>query len=42
MKIASIENIGKEYEVLGLVKGEIVQSKHFGKDFMSAIDSLRV
>lgn len=40
MKIASIENIGKEYEVLGLVKGEIVQSKHFGKDFMAGMKTL--
>ena len=40
MKIVSIENIGKEYEVLGLVKGEIVQSKHFGKDFMAGMKTL--
>ena len=40
MKIVSIENIGQEYEVLGLVKGEIVQSKHFGKDFMAGMKTL--
>ena len=40
MKIVSIENIGKEYEVLGLVKGEIVQSKHFGRDFMAGMKTL--
>ena len=26
---------GKELEVLGLVKGTVVQSKNFGKDFMA-------
>ncbi len=40
MKIVSIENIGQEYEVLGLVKGEIVQSKHFGRDFMAGMKTL--
>ena len=31
---------GKEFEVLGLVKGCVVQSKHFGKDFMAGMKTL--
>lgn len=31
---------GKELEVLGIVKGNIVQTKNFGKDFMAGIKTL--
>ena len=31
---------GKEVEPLGLVKGTVVQSKNFGKDFMSGMKTL--
>ncbi len=41
MKLISIENIpGQNYEVLGLVRGTIVQSKNFGKDFMAGMKTL--
>ncbi|MBP5329534.1 MAG: YbjQ family protein, partial [Spirochaetaceae bacterium] len=41
MKLVSIDSIpGKEYEVLGLVKGTIVQSKNFGRDFMAGLKTL--
>ena len=41
MKLVSIETIpGQDYEVLGLVKGTIVQSKNFGKDFMAGMKTL--
>ena len=41
MLLVSINHIpGKEYEVLGLVKGCVVQSKHFGKDFMAGMKTL--
>lgn len=41
MKLYTIDSIpGCEYEMLGLVKGEIVQSKHFGKDFMAGMKTL--
>ncbi len=41
MKLLSIENIpGKEFEVLGMVKGTIVQTKHLGRDFMAAMKTL--
>ena len=41
MLLVSINHIpGKEYEVLGMVKGCVVQSKHFGKDFMAGIKTL--
>lgn len=41
MLIISIDSIpGKEVEVLGMVKGTIVQSKNFGRDFMAALKTL--
>ena len=41
MLLVSINHIpGKEFEVLGLVKGCVVQSKHFGKDFMAGMKTL--
>ena len=41
MKLVSIETIpGQDYEVLGIVKGTIVQSKNFGKDFMAGMKTL--
>lgn len=30
----------KEFEALGLVKGTVVQSKNFGKDFMAGMKTL--
>ncbi len=41
MKLLSIETIpGTEYEALDMVKGTVVQSKNFGKDFMAAMKTL--
>lgn len=40
MKLASIENIGRPYEVLGLVKGTVVYSKNLGRDFMAGMKTL--
>ena len=41
MLIVTTENIpGRRYEVLGVVKGNVVQSKNFGKDLMSAMKTL--
>ena len=41
MKLVSIETIpGQNFEVLGIVKGTVVQSKNFGRDFMSAMKTL--
>ena len=41
MKLVSIESIpGQNFEVLGVVKGTIVQSKNFGKDFMAGMKTL--
>ena len=41
MMLVTIDSIpGKEYEVLGSVKGTIVQSKNFGRDFMAAVKTL--
>lgn len=41
MKLLNIDYIpGKEIEALGIVKGTIVQSKNFGKDFMAGIKTL--
>ena len=41
MIIVTTETIpGKTLEVLGLVKGSTVQSKNFGRDFMSSMKTL--
>ena len=41
MRLLSIDQIpGQEYEALGMVKGAIVQTKHFGKDFMAGMKTL--
>ena len=41
MKLLSINYIpGAEYEALGLVKGTVVQTKNFGKDFMAGMKTL--
>ena len=41
MLLLSIEYVpGKEIEALGLVKGTVVQSKNFGKDFMAGMKTL--
>ena len=41
MKLVSIETIpGTDFEVIGLVKGTVVQSKNFGKDFMAGMKTL--
>lgn len=41
MQILNIDYIpGKELEVLGLVKGAVVQSKNIGRDFMAGMKTL--
>lgn len=41
MKLVSIETIpGQNFEAVGVVKGTIVQSKNFGKDFMAGMKTL--
>ena len=41
MKLLSIEHIpGSEIEAMGIVKGTIVLSKSFGKDFMALMKTL--
>ena len=41
MKLVNIDYIpGQELEVLGLVKGTVVQSKNLGKDFMAGMKTL--
>ena len=41
MLLVNIDHIpGKNLEVLGIVKGAVVQSKHFGKDFMAGMKTL--
>ena len=41
MKLVSIDYLpGCELEVLGLVKGAVVYSKSFGKDFMAGMENL--
>ena len=40
MKLVTIENIGQEYEVLGMAKGTVVYSKNLGRDFMAGMKTL--
>ena len=41
MKLLSIDHVpGQQIEALGMVKGAVVQTKHFGKDFMAALKTL--
>ncbi len=41
MLLLNIDHIpGREIEALGLVKGSVVQSKHFGKDFMAGMKTI--
>ena len=41
MLLLSIEHVpGKKIEALGMARGTIVQSTHFGKDFMAAMKTL--
>ena len=41
MKLLSIDYVpGCEIEALGMVKGAVVQTKHFGKDFMEGLKTL--
>ena len=41
MKLLSIDCVpGQKIEALGMVKGAVVQTKHFGKDFMAGLKTL--
>ena len=41
MLLLNIDHVpGKKLEALGLVKGTVVQSKNFGKDFMASMKTL--
>ncbi len=41
MQLVNIDYIpGKEFEALGIVKGTVVYSKNFGKDFMAGMKTL--
>ena len=41
MLLVNIDYIpGREFEVLGMAKGTVVQSKNFGKDFMAGMKTL--
>ncbi len=41
MLLLNIEYIpGKKIQALGIVKGSVVQCKHFGKDFMAGMKTL--
>lgn len=40
MILMTVENINKPYEVLGLVRGSMIQSKHIGKDMMAGFKTI--
>ena len=40
MKLYSVAYIPQSYEVLGLVKGSMVQSKHIGRDIIAGLKGI--
>ncbi len=40
MFTTNLPDIKREYEILGLVEGESVYSKHLGKDFMASFKNM--
>ncbi|MBT3318162.1 MAG: YbjQ family protein [Clostridia bacterium] len=40
MIIMTTEHINKDFEVLGLVRGSMIQSKHLGRDMMAGFKTL--
>ena len=40
MLISTIENIGRNYEVIGIAKGTVVNSKHIGKDIGASFKTI--
>jgi uncharacterized protein YbjQ (UPF0145 family) len=40
MIIMTIEDPGKPFETLGLVRGSMIQSKHIGKDMMAGFKTI--
>ena len=41
MLLVNIDRVpGREFTALGIVKGSVVQTKNFGKDFMAAMKTL--
>ncbi|MBR4504889.1 MAG: heavy metal-binding domain-containing protein [Candidatus Methanomethylophilaceae archaeon] len=40
MLISTTERIGREYEVLGIVKGSTIQSKNIGRDIGQGLKSI--
>ncbi len=40
MIMMTIENIGRSFEPLGLVRGSMIQSKHIGKDLAAGFKTL--
>ena len=40
MILMTIEDLGKPFDTLGLVRGSMIQSKHIGKDMMAGFKTL--
>lgn len=40
MLLTTVENIGREYEILGIVKGTTVISKNIGKDIGASLKTI--
>ena len=40
MKISTTENIGKEYEILGIARGSTVRSRNVGSDFFAGLKKI--
>jgi len=40
MKLSTTENIGVEYEILGVVEGNVIQTRHIGRDIMAGLKTI--
>ncbi len=40
MKLSTTENIGQSYEILGVVEGNVIQTRHIGRDLMAGLKTI--
>jgi len=40
MKLSTTENIGVDYDILSVVEGNVIQTRHIGRDIMAGIKTI--
>lgn len=40
MLLSTTDDIGKKYEIIGLVEGSVVQSRHIGRDILAGLKTI--